>query len=301
MKTLKLLFISLGLLMLNSCIVVDEVENNYVVEEPMSLNQLIQTYDLWYVDIHKTTGDAEVPFLQKAFTITFDNGRIFANNNIVNIGRTGNGYGVKVGNFYTYSDILETSHTYGESDFRIVQISDNEIRLEDTHQNVSYFLVGYMIEDFDYDKLFYDNIEYFLQKYEAWERVNVKNGRPNIFDREHYLNFLPENDNTFRSSEDNFGTNIDYIVWDYVGNYLVEDYQDSNIKRLTLYYDNNETEVFDLEVINDNLIRLIHLKTRTIYEFEGLMFKSIMTKSKNNKTKKNKRSRRKIVRPKIKA
>lgn len=298
MKTLKLFFITLILLMLNSCIIVDEIEieEYFVTEENISLNELIQSYDLWYVDIHKTTGNDEVPFLQKAFTITFDNGRILANNNIANVGHTRNGYGVKVGEFFTYGNILETSHSYGNSDFRVVQLSKNEIRLKDTHQNVSYFLVGYKIDDFDYDKLFYDNIEYFLQEYAAWERVNIKNGRHNIFDKEHYLKFVPENNNTFRSSEDHFGTNIDYIFWNYTGNYLVEDYEDSDIKRLTLYYNNNETEVFNLEVINDKLIRLLHLKSGTIYDFEGLGFK-ILTKS--SQTIKNEISRKKIIRHKI--
>jgi len=51
----------------------------------------LQSYDLWYVDINETRGNGEVPFLQRAFTLSFINGALYANNNIVGIGKTGDG------------------------------------------------------------------------------------------------------------------------------------------------------------------------------------------------------------------
>ena len=50
---------------------------------PVSLNQLLNSYELWYVDINQTRGLGEVPFLQIAFTVSFIDGEIFANNNLV--------------------------------------------------------------------------------------------------------------------------------------------------------------------------------------------------------------------------
>ena len=52
---------------------------------------------------------------------------------------------------------------------------------------------SYLINNFDYDKLFYENIEYFLQEYKAWEKINTTGGTPNAFDTENYLQFTPEN------------------------------------------------------------------------------------------------------------
>ena len=53
-------------------------------------------------------------------------------------------------------------------------------------------LVTYLLvirrDEFDYDMLFYDNIEYFMQEYTAWERTDISlTGTPNPFDEEHYL------------------------------------------------------------------------------------------------------------------
>jgi hypothetical protein len=40
-----------------------------------------------------------------------------------------------------------------------------------TDINTTYYLIGYQRSNFDYDRLFYDNIHYFLQEYKAWEKV----------------------------------------------------------------------------------------------------------------------------------
>ena len=45
------------------------------------------------------------PFLQRAFTISFDRGTLYANNNIVGIGKTGGGLGIDVG----YYDALRAA------------------------------------------------------------------------------------------------------------------------------------------------------------------------------------------------
>ncbi|MGG8496115.1 hypothetical protein ACQY1Q_06840 [Tenacibaculum sp. TC6] len=271
MKRLKLLLLLLVTgATLTSCVVV----NDEYIDNGISLNELISSYDLWYIDYHKTQGRGDVPFISKAFTMSFLNGRMYANNNIVDVGKTGDGLGVYVGSYNTFNDILETNHRLdGRYNFEVVQLSANEIRIDCLSQNVSYYLIGYQRNNFDYDKLFYDNIEYFLQEYIAWERVKTSGGSPNVFDREHYLQFTPENDVTFYSSHDSFGTDIDYINWDFVGSYEVANVNGYNdLKILTLNYDGGDTEKFELSVINDETIELYHLRSETLYTFAGRGF-----------------------------
>ena len=64
------------------------------IDNAISLEELISGYDLWYVDIHRTTGNGDVPFVSIAFTLSFHNGVMYANNNIVDVGYTGNGFGI---------------------------------------------------------------------------------------------------------------------------------------------------------------------------------------------------------------
>src|SRR5690606_11433210 len=115
MKTLKLIFgfILVGMIT-TSCSKEVIVEEEYIyVPEPepvISLGQMLSTYDLWYVNIHETQGNGEVLFLQKAFTVTFDGGVFLANNNLVGIGSTGNGFGIDVGYYDTYGMTLEVDH-----------------------------------------------------------------------------------------------------------------------------------------------------------------------------------------------
>ena len=271
MKSLKLLFATIitGTL-LSSCTVF--IEDDFV--EEISLEEIVSGYDLWYVDYHRTSGSGDIPFLSKAFTVSFLNGRMYANNNIVDIGRTGNGLGIEVGTYNTFNNILSTNHDLdGRFQFEVYETSGNEIRIYDRYEHVNYYLVGYQRNNFDYDKLFYENIEYFLQEYIAWEKVATNNGIPNVFDDENYLQFTPENITTFYSSQDDFGTDIDYINWDYVGDYQVYDVQGyTDLKILTLNYDGGDVEEFELSVITDNNIKLYHINSETTYTFYGRGF-----------------------------
>lgn len=301
MRTLKLQFLTiLSGLLLNSCtIFVDDT-----IEDSVSLDELIASYDLWYVDIHRTTGTGDVPFVSRAFTLSFINGILYANNNISGIGFTGNGLGIPVGNYGIFGDVLETFHDIdGIHDFIVTQLSLNEIRIYDSFANVSYYLIGYQRENFDYDMLFYDNIEYFLQEFDAWERTGINSINPTIFDDEHYLQFTPENNTTFYSSHDDFGINIADILWDYTGIYKVFDVQGfDGLKILTLNYDSGDTEEFELSVLNDEKIRLFHLSSETTYDFNGRGF--IQYKSNQEKVqsgvRNNGRKRTRIIR-KLKA
>lgn len=273
MKAVKLFFVLLlSSITFTSCVVVtDEI----IVDDYLYTENLVTDYDLWYVDYHRTTGTAEIPFLSKAFTVSFANGRLYANNNIVDIGITGNGLGIIVGNYTSFSDrIIEIDHVLdGTYSFQIVELSANEIRLDDLYNNVSYYLVGYQRGNFDYDMLFYDNIEYFLQEFEAWERTDIRDGVANAFDYEHFLQFTSENITTFYSSGDDFGTNIANLFWDYAGSYRIDDIIGySDLKFLTLYYDGGDTEEFELSVINDETVELFHLNTQTTYVFSGRGF-----------------------------
>lgn len=276
MKAIKLLFAIFVSISITSCVV---VRDEPVVVDTISLEELVSEYDLWYVDIHRTTGNGEIPYLSKAFTVSFRNGVLYANNNIVDIGKTGNGLGIQVGNYNTFSDgVLETRHRLdGLYSFKVVQLSPNEIRLDDLQSNISYFLIGYQKNNFDYDKLFYDNIEYFLQEYVAWERTDARNGKANPFDQEHYLKFTPKNNTTFYSSKDPFGINIGNIKWDFEGSYRIADIVNhSNLKLLTLNYDGGDTEEFELSVINDGTVELFHLSSKTTYVFSGRGFIQVL-------------------------
>ena len=301
MKTLKLLFtIIIAGALLTSCSTI--FEDSYYEYEP-TLEEVVSEYDLWYVDYHRTIGSGDIPYVSRAFTLSFINGVVYANNNIVDIGKTGNGLGIDVGNYNTYNGLLETNHVLdGANDFEVTIISNNEIRLYNYRENVSYYLIGYNARNFDYDKLFYENIEYFLQEYIAWEKVDAVGGTQNVFDQENYLSFTPEDITTFYSSQDTLGTNIDLINWNFVGGYEVYDVVDyEDLMILTLNYDEGDTEEFELNVIDDNIIRLYHVNSDTIYDFSGRGFLQYLKSEKTGKNSKqivrnNNRKRTKINR-----
>ena len=290
MKTLKLLFFTLiAAAVFSSCNVVFEDSFEDDLYE-VSLEEVVSDYDLWYVDYHRTTGNGDVSFISKAFTLSFLNGILYANNNIADIGRTGNGLGIDVGTYNTFTGLLKTNHDLdGIYNFEVTVISNNEIKLYNYRENVNYYLIGYNVSTFDYDKLFYENIEYFLQEYVAWEKVARSiNGSANGFDNENYLQFTPENITTFYSSIDPNGTDIDTINWDFIGDYEVFDvvgYED--LKILTLNYDNGDIEEFELSVINDNKIELYHINSDTSYDFAGRGFIQYLKNGKGKKEAKN--------------
>jgi hypothetical protein len=268
MKALKLLTVlSLTFTLFTSCVVtVDDFDNS------ITLEQLVTSHDLWYVDYNKTTGSGDVPFLSKAFTVSFQSGRLYANNNLVGLGTVGNGYGNQIGYYDTYNGVLEIDHNLdGFIDLEIVQLSNDEIMIRDTYTNTSYYLIGYQKYNFDYDQVFYDNIEYFLQEYVAWEKTYTsQEGALNDFDYENFIQFTPENLTTFRSSQDEFGTNIGLLIWDFEGGYEVFDVAGfDDVKILTLDYDFFDNEEFELSVINDGEIDLFHVSSGTTYTFKG--------------------------------
>jgi len=303
MKALKIISgLILTITLFSSCIITSDDDYHY--DNSITLEQLVTSYDLWYVDYNKTTGVGDVPFLSKAFTISFLEGHLYANNNMVGLGAIGNGYGLQIGYYETYNGVLEIEHSLdGFIDLEVVKISNNEIRIRDTYSNTSYYLIGYQSGNFDYDLVFYDNIEYFLQEYVAWEKsFTSQEGALNEFDNENFLQFTPEDYNTFRSSQDEFGTDVGMINWDYVGYYEVFDVEGfDNVKILTLDYDFFDNEEFELSVINDGEISLFHVGSETTYEFKGrnnIQFKNASNKGEkfeerkrfkvNRKTKKRK-------------
>ncbi len=283
MRTLKLLTgLLLTITIFTSCVVtVDEFDD---FDNSITLKQLVSSYDLWYIDYNKTTGNGDVPFLSKAFTVSFQNGHLVANSNLVGLGSVGNGYGDQIGYYETINGVLEIDHNLdGYIDLEVSQLSNDEIRLRDTYTNTSYYLIGYQKHNFDYDQVFYDNIEYFLQEYVAWEKTYTSiEGALNEFDDENFLQFTPENLTTFRSSQDEFGTNIELLLWDYEGIYEVFDVAGfDDVKILTLDYDFFDNEEFELSVINDGEIDLFHVASGTTYSFEGrgnILFKNTSEK-----------------------
>ena len=270
MRTAKLL-LSFALIatLFTSCY----TEVNIDDEPKISLNQLLNSYELWYVDINSTKGFGETPFLQRAFTISFRNGVVYANNNIVGLGDNGGGFGIDVGEYDTYNMVLDVTHDIdGFQTFDVFQINSNTIELYNPNNDTSYFLEGYQRSNFDYDFVFYDNIHYFLQEYEAWEKTYTSEfGVINEFDNENYLQFLAGgNDATFQSSQDESGIAASNLIWDYTGIYGVGNISGNMyLKTLTLDYDFFDNEYFELSVINDGKIKLFHPSSETVYEFEG--------------------------------
>ncbi|MFD2543071.1 nicotinic acid mononucleotide adenyltransferase [Lacinutrix gracilariae] len=276
MKTTKLLSgFALIALLFTSCYHEDIYENNYSNNPTTtaSLNQLLSSYELWYVDINQTIGYGETRFLQTAFTVSFRNGVLYANNNLVGIGSQGNGYGISVGYYNAYNMILDVNHDIdGYNTFDVYQIDYNTIELYNPYNDTSYFLHGYQRSNFDYNYVFYDNIHYFLQEYEAWEKTYTSNyGALNEFDNENFMQFLAGgNGVTFRSSQDGVGTNPNNIFWDYSGIYTVGNVSGNMYqKTLTLDYNYFDNEFFELSVISDNTIELFHNASGTLYEFRG--------------------------------
>ncbi len=272
----------LGSMFLTSCVAEVVIEDDVFIEEPtISLNSLLHSYEIWYVDIERTRGNGEVPFLQKAFTVSFRNGTFYANNNLVGIGDNGGGFGLDVGFYDVFRTSVDISHDIdGTYNLSISQISSNEIEVYDSVTNTSYYLVGYQRSNFDYDLVFYDNIHYFLQEYETWEKIFTSEfGALNEFDNENYMKFLyyGSGDN-FKSSQDQNGTPIDALFYDYVGHYEVNDIaNDFYRKILTLDYSYLGNEYFELSVINDSTIELYHPTSGTVYRFKGrghLLFKN---------------------------
>lgn len=273
MKILKL-FIPLAILVVSfsSCVINDYTEDYY--DEVLQAN-FVEKYDLWYVDYHQTIGSDQIPFMQLAFTLSFINGKMYANNNISGIGNAGNGYGTRIGNYDWSRNTLIPNHEIdGRHDFEVIRTSENEIELIDTYTGTRYFLIGYNVDDFDYDKLFYENIEYLLQDFEIWNKFYTSStGRINEFDNENYLQFTAENNNTFYSSRTQIGTNIDFVNWNYQGAYEVFDIDGfEDLKLLTLGYDSINSEVFELSVISDTIVELFHIASNTTYRFEGDYF-----------------------------
>jgi len=273
MKTLKLLFgFALATTLLTSCtreVIVDD----YHPVPGITLNQLLNSYELWYVDVNQTIGYGETPFLQIAFTVSFRNGVLYANNNLVGFGSQGNGFGIPVGDYDAYDMILDVYHDIdGYETFDVYQVDNNTIELYNPFNDTSYFLHGSQRSTFDYDFVFYDNIHYFLQEYEAWEKTFTSQvGALNEFDNENYLQFLAGgNDSTFRSSQDVNINNPNNIYWDYTGVYGVGNVSGNMyLKTLTLDYDFFDNEFFELSVINDQRIELYHPSSGTTYQFTG--------------------------------
>lgn len=194
--------------------------------------------------------------------------------------------------------LSETVHDIdGRVQFEATPLSTNELLLYNIHQDVSYTLIGYQLNTFDYDKLFYENIEYFLQEYTAWKKSSVVGGSPNVFDAEHFLQFTPENNTTFYSSHDALNIPLSAVRWDFEGGYTiydVEGYED--IKLLTLAYDVGDIETFELRILDDSTIELYHITSKTTYTFAGKDFKLFLKETNTQKLQHPSRKRTRIQR-----
>ncbi len=299
MKNIKLLFgyLLIGTL-LTSCYSEVIIEDGFIEEPTFNTDQVLRSYDLWYVDINETKGNGEVPFLQRAFTISFENGKLFANNNIVGIGKTGNGFGIDIGYYGVHQGAVEIDHVLdGKWLLDVFAVNNNTIELYDPRSDTSYYLRGYQISNFDYDMVFYENINYFLQEYTAWEKVfTSEQGALNNFDDENFLQFNP---GFFKSSIDGLGTSVQNLQWDFEGDYQVYDTEnDEMLKTLTLAYGFMSNDYFELYVINDSTIELYHPSSKTVYEFKGREFTQYLKSGKSSIGKKRKKTSNPIMKVK---
>ncbi|MET1258707.1 nicotinic acid mononucleotide adenyltransferase [Flagellimonas sp. DF-77] len=297
MKSRKLLLAILALgLLTTSCYTEVIIDDDFIVESPVNTDQVLQSFDLWYVDINASSADGAVPFLQRAFTVSFDRGVVLANNNIVGIGKTGNGLGIDVGSYATLNGVVEIDHDFdGLWALEVYAVNNTTIELFDPRSRSSYVLRGYQRSNFDYDLVFYDNIDYFLEEYEAWEKTFTSEvGAVNEFDNENFLQFVGGSA-TFRSSVDAVRTPLVNVQWDYQGTYELFDVaNDATLKTLTLDYDFLGNDYFELYVINDSTIELYHVASETVYEFTGRGFIQF-AKAEVNTGKMRKKSTRKTM------
>lgn len=253
---------SVFLLSFTGCSVRDSDEGSQLF-----LDEFLLSYDLWHVNVEATRGTNRIPFINRAFTLSFDRGRVYANNNLVGIGIVGGGYGLQIGDFVTSDSFLTVFHnTEGRYRFKVIQVSMNKIELYDLDSDVVYLLEGYFKRDFNFDKLFFDNVEYFLQEYEVWEKTYTSvEGAFNPFDRENFVRFFSNNGNfIFQTREALLGSSFLFQ-----GIYSIENLQGTNVKLLNLRYQNG-LESFELRVLNDREIELFHINSGTTYRFTGM-------------------------------
>ncbi len=300
MKAKKLLFgfLMIGLLA-SSCYTEVLIEDDIVDAPIFNVGAALQSHDLWYVDINATRGSGEIPFMQRAFTVSFLNGNLYANNNIVGIGKTGNGLGIDVGYYNPLRGAVEIDHDIdGRWILEVYEVNARTLELYHAGTDTSYFVKGFQANNFDYDLLFYDNIQYFMQEYDAWEKVYTsEEGAINDFDDENFLQFFNEGtQNIFRSSIDRTGTSVNNLRWDYEGNYQVYDIEnDETLKTLTLDYDFMGNDYFELYVINDSTIELYHPSSETTYEFKGRGYQQYLKSGKSSEVRKRTKTKNPVM------
>ncbi len=262
--------------LVTSCYTEVMVEDDYIQEAAPNLRELVHSYELWYVYINATVGNGEVPFLQRAFTVSFKGGELYANNNLAGFGKTGNGYGIPVGFFNTINGKLNIDHDVdGLWGLEVFVVNYNTIELYDGQSDTSYFLKGYQRNNFNYNKIFYDNLHYFLQEYDLWEKVKTSSeGVINEFDDENFLQFFEDGKGSgFRSSLDPSEISLNKIIWDYQGGYEVFNLPNNNlVKAVNLDYDYMGSDYFELYVLNDSTVELYHTGSGTVYTIMGRGF-----------------------------
>jgi hypothetical protein len=270
MKWLKLLLPAAGI-MLSACTTTVITDDPYY--EVTTAADVLLGKDLWYIDIDETIGNESANFMQIAFTLSFDNGHLRANNNLTALGNLGSGMGMEIGSYAFSGNLLKVYHDIdGLKDMRIEVVNAHKVRLTDIYTGTSYALYGYYLDEFDYEALFYDNLHYFLQEYTLWEKTYTSTyGALNDFDQENFLNFSNSGgDLLFQSSIDKPGTSPGQVYWDYQGVYTV--YQvagEPYLKTLTLDYDYLGNDYFEISVLDKATIELFHPASGTVYVFKG--------------------------------
>ena len=98
--------------------------------------------------------------------------------------------------------MVDISHDIdGAWTFDVFAVGNSTLELYNRRTDTSYFLDGYQRRNFDYDRLFYENIHYLLQEFDAWEKTFTSEvGAVIEFDDENFLRFFGDNGGYFQSS-----------------------------------------------------------------------------------------------------
>ncbi len=273
MKNLFSLLFSV--IILSSCSSDDDNSNNQTQSD--SIKQLLESYDLWYVEPDQPSSDFNLG--QDAITFSFVENELHANKNLIGfnpetIGNVEASYNVE-------QEGSNASITIDDTEFTVFGVSGNSIKLVNSYDNTTaFYITGYATEDFpSSDILYHERMPHFFNEYKFWEKTATENPDENDgnFSNISYVDFFEVRN--FRSSEDSEGLTYDEINWEYNGSYKLttENGEEGPISNeLILLYLDEEGKIIEgandtlkVNVLDQNRIQLSEPNQNINYIFEG--------------------------------
>lgn len=269
----NLLSLLFSIIILSSCSSDDDNATNQ--PQSNSIEELLGSYDLWYVEPDQYTSDFELG--QEAITFSFVENQLYANKNLIGfdpelIGNEESTYTVEqTGN--------NASITIDDTSFTVFGVSGNSLKLVNSYDNsTAFYITGYAANDFPLDDIFYERMAHFFNEYKFWQKTATENPDDNEgnFATLNYIEFSEVRN--FRSSEDTEDLTYDQINWQYQGSYRLttensEEEPISNELIFIYHTDENEEEIANdtlkVNVLNENRIQLSEPDLNIHYTFEG--------------------------------